>query len=42
MGIDRKISRYGEILVETNADSVEAMPNQKSFFVKEEGNIQLL
>ena len=42
MGIDRKISRYGEILVEANANSVKAMPNQKSFFVKEEGNIQLL
>lgn len=42
MQIDRKIKRYGEILVEMNGDSVRAIPNQKSFSVAEEGNIQFL
>jgi CRISPR-associated protein Cas5h len=42
MQIDRKIKRYGEILVEMNGNSVKAIPNKKSFFIKDEGNIQFL
>lgn len=42
MQIDRKINRYGEILVEMNGDSVRALPNKKSFLIKDEGNIQFL
>jgi len=42
MQIDRTIKRYGEILVEMNGDSVRAIPNQNSFFIKNEGNIQFL
>lgn len=42
MQIDRKINRYGEILVEMNGDSVRAIPNRKSFFIEDEGNIQFL
>lgn len=42
MQIDRKINRYGEILIEMNGDNIRAMPNQKSFSVENEGNIQFL
>jgi len=42
MQIDRKIKRYGEILVEMNGDNIRAIPNQKSFSIENEGNIQFL
>lgn len=42
MQIDRKINRYGEILIEMNGDNIRAMPNKNSFSVEKEGNIQFL
>lgn len=42
MGIDRRIHRYGEVLVELNGQTVKALPNKKSFFIEDEGNIQFL
>lgn len=42
MGIDRTIKRYGEILVETNGNSVKALPNDKSYQLKDGINIQFL
>lgn len=42
MQVDRKIARYGEVLVETNGGSVKAIPNKKSFSIEGEGNIQFL
>lgn len=39
---DRTISRYGEIMVELYGNKVWALPNEKSFVVKGEGNIQFL
>ena len=42
MQIDRTINRYGEILVEMNGNSVRAIPNENSFNLENEGNIQFL
>ncbi|QTY26841.1 type I-B CRISPR-associated protein Cas5b [Flavobacterium sp. CS20] len=42
MQIDRTIKRYGEVLVEMNGDCVRALPNNKSFSIEDEGNIQFI
>lgn len=42
MQINRTIERYGEVLIEMNGDSVRALPNNNSFSIEGEGNIQFL
>lgn len=39
---DRIIECYGEVLIEMNGDSVRALPNEKSYSIEGEGNIQFL
>ncbi|GGE27262.1 type I-B CRISPR-associated protein Cas5b [Psychroflexus planctonicus] len=42
MNVDRTISRYGEVLTEMNGFNVKAVPNDKSFSIIDEGNVQFL
>lgn len=39
---NRIISRYGEVLMETSGGSISAKPSHQSYFIENEGNVQLL